>query len=217
MDRLAAERHRMVQVQIEGRGLNDRRLLEAFDHVPRHLFVPFGSRAWAYEDRPLPIGFGQTISQPYIVALMSSLAELEGTERVLEVGTGSGYQAAILACMAAEVHTVEIIPELAALAGRRLARLRCTSVHVHQSDGSVGWPQSAPYGAILVTAAAPSVPAPLLEELAEGGRLVVPVEHGDGYQMLTVLRRGEGKITEKMVASVAFVPLRGLHGWGQVW
>jgi protein-L-isoaspartate(D-aspartate) O-methyltransferase len=216
MDRFAGERHRMVQVQIEGRGLNDLRLLEAFDQVPRHLFVPRGSREWAYDDRPLPIGFGQTISQPYIVALMSALAELQGTESVLEVGTGSGYQAAILARMAGEIHTVEIIPELALSATRRLARLRCTNVHVHQSDGSVGWPRAAPYQAILVTAAAPGVPPPLLEELAEGGRLVIPVEHGDGYQMLTVFRRCEGKISEKMVASVAFVPLRGLHGWRQV-
>jgi protein-L-isoaspartate(D-aspartate) O-methyltransferase len=215
MDRFAGERHRMVQVQIKGRGLNDRRLLAAFDQVPRHLFVPLGSRAWSYDDRPLPIGFGQTISQPYIVALMSDLAELQGTERVLEVGTGSGYQAAILACLAAEVHTVEIIPELAHAAGRCLARLKCSNVHVHRSDGSIGWPRAAPYEAILVTAAAPSIPAPLLEELAEGGRMVLPVEHGDGYQMLTVLRRREGKITEKMVASVAFVPLRGLHGWQQ--
>ena len=203
----------MVQVQIEARGLDDRRLLDAFDHVPRHLFVPSGSKDWAYDDGPLPIGFGQTISQPYIVALMSALAELQGRERVLEVGTGSGYQAAILACMAAEIHTVEIIPELARLARRRLAHLQCANVHVHQSDGSIGWPSAAPYEAILVTAAAPSVPPPLLEELAEGGRLVIPVEHADGYQMLTVLRRREGTTTQNMVASVAFVPLRGQHGW----
>jgi len=215
MDRLAAERQRMVQVQIEGRGLSDPRLLDAFRQVPRHLFVPRGSRDWAYDDRPLPIGFGQTISQPYIVALMTALAEIQDTERVLEIGTGSGYQAAILACMAAEIHTVEIIPELAGLAARRLARLGRANVHVHQSDGSVGWSPAAPYEVILVTAAAPSVPGPLLEQLADGGRMVIPVEHGDGYQMLTVVRRRGGKVSENAIAPVAFVPLRGRYGWQQ--
>jgi len=205
----------MVQVQIQGRGLSDPRLLDAFRQVPRHLFVPRGSRVWAYDDRPLPIGFGQTISQPYIVALMTELAEIQGTERVLEIGTGSGYQAAILACLAAEVHTVEIVPELARLAAHRLARLRCANIHVHQSDGSVGWSPTAPYVVILVTAAAPSVPGPLLEQLADGGRMVIPVEQGDGYQMLTVVHRRDGKTSEKAIAPVAFVPLRGRYGWRQ--
>jgi protein-L-isoaspartate(D-aspartate) O-methyltransferase len=147
---------------------------------------------------------------------MSDLAELQGTERVLEVGTGSGYQAAILSRLAAEVHTLEIIQELARPAARRLRRIGCANVFVHQSDGSVGWSQAAPYEAILVTAAAPSVPPPLIEQLAEGGRVVIPVQYGDEYQMLKVLRQVGGKVTEKMVTSVAFVPLRGLHGWGPV-
>ena len=206
----------MVQIQIKGRGLNDSRLLEAFQQVPRHLFVPLGSREWAYEDRPLPIGFGQTISQPYIVALMSALAEIRGPERVLEIGTGSGYQAAILACLAREVHTIEIIPELARFAAHRLARLRCRNVHVHQSDGSVGWSAAAPYEVILVTAAAPNVPGPLVDQLAESGRMVIPVEHGDAYQMLTVVRRRGGQIHQDPIAPVAFVPLRGRYGWQQV-
>lgn len=203
----------MVQSQIARRGITDPLVLRAFEAVPRHLFLPFASRGWAYDDNPLPIGFGQTISQPYIVALMTSLVELKGTEKVLEVGTGSGYQAAILARLASEVHTVELIPELARRAARRLARLSCSNVHVHQADGSVGWPQAAPYAAILVTAAAPAIPQPLIDQLADGGRMVVPLDYQDGYQMLTLVQCRGGQITERMIASVAFVPLRGQHGW----
>jgi protein-L-isoaspartate(D-aspartate) O-methyltransferase len=203
----------MVQSQIERRGITDQRVLRAFEAVPRHLFVPRGSRSWAYDDNPLPIGLGQTISQPYIVALMTSLASLQGNERVLEVGTGSGYQAAILSCLAGEVHTVELIPELARSAARCLARLRCSNVQVHQADGSTGWARAAPYAAILVTAAAPAIPPPLIGQLADGGRMVIPLDHQDGFQMLTLVECRGGEITEKMVASVAFVPLRGKHGW----
>jgi protein-L-isoaspartate(D-aspartate) O-methyltransferase len=213
MDRLASERQQMVRLQIERRGLGDPHLLDAFRQVPRHLFVPLVSRASAYDDAPQPIGFGQTISQPYIVGLMTALAEPKAAERVLEVGTGSGYQAAILSRLAREVHTVELVPELARRAARLLARLKFENVIVHQADGSVGWREDAPYAAILVTAAAPAVPQPLLEQLADGGRLVIPVDYRGGYQMLTVLRCTGGEIREQTVAPVAFVPLRGEHGW----
>ena len=209
MDRFAGERHRMVQVQIEGRVLNDRRLLEAFEEVPRHLFVPEESCYAAYEDHPLPIGFGQTISQPYTVALMTSLLELKGDERVLEVGTGSGYQAAILGLLAGEVHTIEFIPELAAHAEEILLELGYEKVKVHLGDGSLGWPESAPFPAIIVTAAAPGVPRPLMEQLAENGRLVIPVSQSWRGQLLKVITREDQKFVEKVITSVAFVPLRG--------
>jgi protein-L-isoaspartate(D-aspartate) O-methyltransferase len=212
MDRFAAERRRMVDLQIRGRGLIDRRLLQAFLDVPRHIFVPTPSRNSAYDDCPLPIGRGQTISQPYIVALMTSLAEAEATDRVLEVGTGSGYQAAVLGRLAGEVHTVELIPELARKARRRLARLGYDNVHVHETDGSMGWPAAAPYSAIVVTAASPEVPAPLRRQLADLGRMVIPVDSRDGYQTLILIRCSGGQATERSIASVAFVPLRGRYG-----
>ncbi|MFN2119170.1 MAG: protein-L-isoaspartate(D-aspartate) O-methyltransferase [Anaerolineales bacterium] len=212
MDRHAAERRRMVELQIQGRGLVDPRLLQAFVEVPRHIFVPSTSRNWAYDDCPLPIGFGQTISQPYIVALMTSLVELSGSDRVLEVGTGSGYQAAILGRLAGEVHTVELIPELAGRAQRLLARLGYDNVHVHQSDGSLGWEAAEPYSAILVAAAAPEVPEPLRRQLEDGGRMAIPIDRRDGYQTLVLLRCREGETTESSIASVAFVPLRGRYG-----
>jgi protein-L-isoaspartate(D-aspartate) O-methyltransferase len=167
----------------------------------------------AYDDGPLPIGHGQTISQPYIVALMTDLAALHGGERVLEVGTGSGYQAAILSCMAGEVHSVERIPELARRAARVLRRLQCGNVYVHEDDGTLGWAQHAPFAAILVTAASPRVPQPLLEQLEENGRLVLPLQEGDGYQMLTRVRMQHGEVRRDAIASVAFVPLVGRFGW----
>ena len=202
----------MVRRQIAARGLRDPRLLSAFEDVPRHLFVPEEYRHHAYEDGPLPIGFGQTISQPYIVALMTHLLELTGRERVLEVGTGSGYQAAILSHLAAEVHTVEVVPELSAQAERILFELGCQNVHCHVADGSLGWPDAAPYDGILVTAAAPSAPQPLLCQLAEGGWLVLPV--GDrGYQELEIWQKAGGEFSRRTSLGVAFVPLRGEHGW----
>jgi protein-L-isoaspartate(D-aspartate) O-methyltransferase len=212
MDRFASERRQMVELQIRGRGLIDRRLLQAFKAVPRHIFVPLSSRSWAYDDCPLPIGFGQTISQPYIVALMTSLAELRAVDRVLEVGTGSGYQAAILGQLAGEVHTVELVPELARRAQRRLARLGYDNIHVHESDGSLGWAPAAPYSAILVTAASPDVPEPLRGQLDDAGRLVIPVDRRDGYQTLILVRCSGGQTTESSIAAVAFVPLRGKYG-----
>jgi protein-L-isoaspartate(D-aspartate) O-methyltransferase len=212
MDRFAEARCQMVKDQIQRRGLRDPALLAAFRTVPRHLFVPAPLRAAAYDDTPLAVGSGQTISQPYIVALMTVLLELEGGERILEVGTGSGYQAAILSALSAEVYTVELLPALKRRSERILRRLGCRNVHVREGDGSLGWPEVAPFAGILVTAAAPAVPPPLLRQLREGGKLVIPVEHGEGYQMLKVFTCDGGSVLERDVTSVAFVPLRGEYG-----
>jgi protein-L-isoaspartate(D-aspartate) O-methyltransferase len=205
-------RRRMLDEQIIARGIREPRLLAALKSVPRERFIPLDDLAWAYADGPLPIGHGQTISQPYIVALMTDLLGLTGAERVLEVGTGSGYQAAVLGKMAAEVHSLEVIPELALSAANLLAELGCANVHVHTGDGSLGWPKAAPYAGILVTAAAPSVPPPLLEQLEEGGRLVLPVG-SRGFQKLEIWTRSGTKFEHANNISVAFVPLRGEHGW----
>ncbi len=212
MDAYESDRKEMTRRQIAARGLRDPRLLAAFESVPRHLFVPEEYRQRSYADGPLPIGYGQTISQPYIVALMTHLLELTGRERVLEVGTGSGYQAAILSRLAAEVHTVEIVPELFAQAERTLSELGCANVHCHLADGSLGWTAAAPYDGILVTAAAPSAPRALLDQLAEGGRLVLPVG-GLGYQELEIWRKENEEFKRKSSLGVAFVPLRGEYGW----
>jgi len=211
-DEYAQERNRMVAEQIAGRGLRDPRLLAAMEAVPRHRFVPSDQLNWAYADGPLPIGFGQTISQPYIVAFMTDALHLTGTERVLEVGAGSGYQAAILGQMAAEVHTVEYIPELSAQAEKVLQELGFTNVHVHSGDGSLGWPEAAPYDGVLVAAAAPRLPQPLLDQLAEGGRIILPVG-SRGFQQLEIWERRGKKFKHEASIPVAFVPLRGEHGW----
>jgi protein-L-isoaspartate(D-aspartate) O-methyltransferase len=207
-----AARKRMVDEQIRRRGVHNAAVLSAVISVPRHLFVPGAARDAAYADAPLAIGHKQTISQPYIVALMTAALELVGNEKVLEVGTGSGYQAAILSRLAGVVHTIEIVPGLAARAARLLRRLGCANVTVHVGDGSLGWPRAAPYDAIIVTAAAPSIPEPLFSQLVEQGRLVVPVASRDDYQVLTLVRRSQGHIQEHDLASVAFVPLRGRFG-----
>lgn len=212
MDKFERARKRMVKRQIARRGLKDPRLLAAFESVPRRLFVPKGYRYSAHDDRPLPIGFSQTISQPYIVALMTNLLGLKGDERVLEVGTGSGYQAAILGMLAGEVHTVEFVPELAEKADKLLKELSMDNVHVHFGDGSVGWPDAAPYTGILVAAAAPQAPQALLEQLEDGGRLVLPVG-GRGRQNLEIWERDGDAFSSKIVTAVAFVPLRGEQGW----
>jgi protein-L-isoaspartate(D-aspartate) O-methyltransferase len=211
-DEFRIARKRMVEEQIAARDVLNPRLLAVMESVPRHLFVPADDLPWAYADGPLPIGYGQTISQPYIVALMTELLQVESTHRVLEVGTGSGYQAAVLGQMAAEVHTVEVIPELAAQAARILTDLGYTNVHVHAGDGSLGWLETAPYDGILVAAAAPSAPQPLLDQLTEGGRLVIPVG-SRGFQQLEVWRRTGQKFERQVNLAVAFVPLRGEHGW----
>jgi protein-L-isoaspartate(D-aspartate) O-methyltransferase len=212
-DETLDQRRRMVDFQIRGRGLRDERLLSVFEHVPRHLFVPQGLRHAAYDDTPLPIGDDQTISQPYIVALMVDLLELNGSERVLEIGTGSGYEAAILGGMAARVETIEIVPNLAIIAQHLLKDLGYSNVHVHIGDGTLGWSEAAPYQAIVTAAAAPGIPEPLLEQLADGGRLVLPVEEGHQQYLKKITRHGND-YDEHVVAAVAFVPLLGKYGWG---
>jgi protein-L-isoaspartate(D-aspartate) O-methyltransferase len=217
MDKYERERRWMVKTQIIGRGLTDPRLLAAFTSVPRHLFVPEDYRYAAYEDGPIPIGHSQTISQPYIVALMTSLLGLQGDEQVLEIGTGSGYQAAILGMLSAEVHTVEFLPELANRADELLKKLGFDNVHVHIGDGSLGWPEAAPFDGILVAAAAPNAPRPLLEQLKDGCHLVLPVG-GRSMQNLEIWTRKGELYESKIETTVAFVPLRGDQGWDRkVW
>ncbi len=187
------------------RGIRDARVLEAFGKVPRDEFVPAAHRASAYGDHPLPIGEHQTISQPYIVALMTEALNLETGDRVLELGTGSGYQAAILAQMGMEVYTVERIPELHEVAKARLAELGY-SVHCKLANGYIGWPEHVPYDGIIVTAAAPDIPPPLLEQLADGGRLVIPIGPPHGYQTLwKIIKQGE-RVKKVNLGGVAFVP-----------
>jgi protein-L-isoaspartate(D-aspartate) O-methyltransferase len=207
-----ASRNHMVDEQIASRDITNPRVLNALRRIPRHLFVPAEFRRQAYADCPLPIGLGQTISQPYIVALMTQLLDLKGDETILEVGTGSGYQAAILASLAAQVHTIERHRELAHSADRLLSDLGITNVHVHQGDGSLGLPDLSPFNGILVTAAAPVVPEPLLQQLAESGRLVIPV--GDRFvQYLEYWQRSGSEFRKDRITSVAFVPLVGSFGW----
>jgi protein-L-isoaspartate(D-aspartate) O-methyltransferase len=202
----------MLDDQILARGVRDERVLDAMGRVMRHCFIPKDDLAWAYGDGPLPIGHGQTISQPYIVALMTEMLEVKSHHIVLEIGSGSGYQAAILAELANEVHTVEFIPALAQRARENLSNLGYTQVHVHTGDGSKGWPENAPYERILVAAAAPEVPYPLLDQLADGGRLVIPV--GDRtYQRLELWRRDRDDFERQVGVEVCFVLLRGSYGW----
>jgi len=202
----ADERDKMVREQIEARGVRDPRVLAAMRAVPRHEFMPEKVRAQAYEDRPLPIGKGQTISQPYIVALMSELLDLAEGERVLEVGTGSGYQAAVLAELGVEVYSIEIVERLARRAAEDLKRLGYP-VNLRIGDGYRGWPEAAPFNGIIVTAAPDHVPEPLVEQLALGGRLVIPV--GSFSQELVVLRKEEDGLHRQNVADVRFVPMTG--------
>jgi protein-L-isoaspartate(D-aspartate) O-methyltransferase len=206
-DETARARERMVEEQIEARGVRDPRVLAAMRKVPRHELVPAPQRGSAYEDYPLPIGQGQTISQPYVVAAMSEALALKGSERVLEVGTGSGYQAAVLAELAERVYTIEIVPELAARAKADLARLGYRNVEVREGDGWRGWPEAAPFDAIMVTAAPPEVPPELVAQLAVGGRLVIPV--GRYEQSLLLLRRTEQGIEREELFGVRFVPMTG--------
>lgn len=206
------ERRKMVSGQLETRGIRDARVLEAMERVPRHQFVPQAYRHMAYADGPLPIGEGQTISQPYMVALMSSLLELQGSEIVLEVGTGSGYQAAVLSLLAKQVYTIERHPPLVEKARRLFASLNIDNVTVVQGDGSLGHAAQAPYQGILVTAAAPKVPQPLFDQLDDGGRLVLPVGGVMGQTLVVWTREGQS-FDSHSVAPVAFVPLRGEHGW----
>jgi len=206
------EREKMVANQLSWRGIRNPRVLAAMRSVPRHCFVPEDYRNLAYTDGPLPIGQGQTISQPYIVALMSESLRLQGDEKVLEVGTGSGYQAAVLAALAREVHTIERHESLAENARQVLEKLGLSNVHVHIGDGSKGLPDQAPFQAIMVTASAPSVPQPLLEQLDDGGRLILPVGSRGG-QVLELWERHGPRFEHESVLPVAFVLLRGAHGW----
>ena len=204
---LARAREEMVASQIAARGVRDPRTLAALREVPRHLFVPGESRGQAYADHPIPIGHGQTISQPYIVAFMTEAAGLRGGETVLEVGTGSGYQAAVLARIAARVYTIEIVAPLAEASAALLKSLGYANVSVRAGDGYLGWPEAAPFDAILVTAAAPRIPEPLKQQLKDGGRLVLPV--GDEWQELVVVTRRGDRFEERRVLPVRFVPMTG--------
>jgi protein-L-isoaspartate(D-aspartate) O-methyltransferase len=211
-DAVTAARLAMVDGQIVRRGVTDSATLRAMRTVPRHRFVPPSLRALAYEDRPLPIGSGQTISQPYIVAVMTEQLRLTHRSRVLEVGTGSGYQAAVLAEIAAEVYTIEIVAPLADSAKLRLARLGYGRVHTRTGDGYVGWPEAAPFDAIIVTAAADSVPPPLLRQLRPGGRMVIPVGETNADQVLLVIEKAaDGRTMTRSLLPVRFVPLTGRH------
>lgn len=205
-------RSRMVQEQLAPRGITDPLVLNAMNIVPRHLFVEDALRAQAYGDFPLPIGEGQTISQPYIVALMTQLLGLRGQETVLEIGTGCGYQTAVLATICSKVYTIERIKALQGRARRIFDQLRYYNILSKIEDGTEGWPEFAPFDAIMVTAAGPQIPAPLVEQLADPGTLVIPV--GDrASQTLTVVTKQDGRITEQAVESVRFVSLIGTHGW----
>jgi protein-L-isoaspartate(D-aspartate) O-methyltransferase len=211
-DKYAEARNRMVESQMITRGISDPRVLAAMRRVPRHRFIPESLWSQAYNDYPLPIGEDQTISQPYMVALMTEVLELQGPERVLEIGAGSGYQAAILAELAAQVFTIERMASLAETAERKLKELGYANVQVRVGDGTLGWPQEAPFDGIIVTAGAPQVPRPLVEQLAQEGRLVIPV--GDQYsQTLTVVRKTEKGLKYEYHGGCRFVRLIGQHGW----
>lgn len=208
-DSLATARRTMIDRDLRGRGIKDGRVLAAMETVPRHLFVPENLRVSAYEDRPLPIGEGQTISQPYIVAYMSELLELRGDEKVLEIGTGSGYQAAVLALLAAEVYSIEIIPSLSDSAKRVIEELGFKNVHLKGGDGFFGWEEKAPFDAILLTAAAPEIPQPLWRQLREGGRIIMPRGAPRKTQRLVRVRKVAGKEVVEELGDVRFVPLTG--------
>lgn len=204
----------MVRDQIAHRGVRDARVLEALRRIPRHLFVPPAEAAQAYEDHPLPIGEGQTISQPYIVALMTESLALRGDETVLEIGSGSGYQTAVLAALCRRVVAIERHAALAERAAATLARLGVGNVTLHVGDGSRGWPDDAPYDAILVAAGAPTVPAALRDQLAVGGRLVLPVGSDRDQTLLLITRDATDAFTSRALGAVTFVPLVGAGGFG---
>lgn len=206
-------RERMVREQIEARGISSPAVLAAMAKVPRHLFVQEALHAQAYADNPVPIGHGQTISQPYIVALMSQMLEIAPGMRVLEIGTGSGYQAAVLAEMGAEVYTVERIKELHLEARKRLTRMRYASIRLKLDDGTMGWPEQAPFDRIIVTAGGPYVPQPLLDQLGDPGLLIMPVGRSRRDQDLVLVHREGGRDSEERRGGVVFVDLVGAHGW----
>jgi len=210
-DEYVEERERLVNMLREFRGIRDSEVLRAMGTVPRHEFVLAEYLAQAYDDHPLSIGYGQTISAPDIVAVMTELLELERGHKVLEIGTGSGYQAAILAAVIDDVYTVEIIPELAASAKERLERLGYENIHTLHADGYYGWEEHAPYDRIIVTAAPDHVPQPLIQQLKEGGRLVIPVGPPGWYQTLWLITKEDGELLYHNIMGVGFVPLTGEH------
>lgn len=207
-------RNKMVDLQLIPRGIGDKRVLDAFRKVPRHKFVSKNLQKDAYNDHPLPIGFGQTISQPFMVALMTECLRLKGSEKVLEVGTGSGYQAAILAELAKEVFSIERIDELAKKAKENMDLLKINNVKVQVGDGTLGWEEFVPYNAIVVTAGSPDIPKALFEQLAEGGRIAIPVG-GTFSQMLTLVTKEKNKMIKKELCGCVFVPLIGKNGWNK--
>jgi protein-L-isoaspartate(D-aspartate) O-methyltransferase len=202
-------REEMVRNQLAAGGIRNAEVLQAMAEVPRHEFVPASLRPYAYADGPLPIGHGQTISQPFIVAYMTQAMELSKEDTVLEIGTGSGYQAAILGKLTKEVYTIEIVPPLAESARAVLSKLGFENVHVRLGDGYLGWPEKAPFDAIIVTCAPDHVPEPLISQLKEGGRLVIPVGAAGGIQQLVLLRKRNGQISKEKMLDVRFVPMTG--------
>ncbi len=201
-------RNEMVKNQIVARGITDKTIINAMLEVKRHKFVPKNIEKFAYNDYPLPIGDDQTISQPYIVALMTEKLGLKHEDRVLEIGTGSGYQAAILSLIVKEVYTIEIIPSLANSSSQRLREFGFSNVQVRCGDGFLGWSEAAPFDAVIITCAPPEVPEPLIEQLVEGGKLIVPL--GEGFQMLTLFKKIEGKLEKTEIIPVRFVPMKGM-------
>jgi len=206
-------RERMVRDQIQARGVTDERVLAAMRELPRHMFVEEALAYKAYGDGPLPIGEGQTISQPYIVALMSELLQVEPGMKVLEIGTGSGYQAAVLAHMGADVYTVERIKKLFHAARKRFLDMRMFSVKLKLDDGTMGWPEEAPFDRIIVTAGGPEVPEPLVDQLADPGRMLIPVGGAKRNQTLILVEKRDGRVERTDKGGVAFVDLVGSHGW----
>jgi len=208
------QRARMVREQIEARGIDNPQVLEAMRNTPRHLFVPENTASMAYADRPLPIGKEQTISQPYIVAYMTQCLRLRGGERVLEIGTGLGYQAAVLSRIASEVYSMERFPDLADKARELLAELGYDNVYISCGDGTLGWPEQAPFEGIIATASGPRVPDPLKEQLSYGGRIVMPVgSYRLGQNIVRLTKGREGRFQEENLLGVAFVPMVGEEGW----
>ncbi|ACI21020.1 MULTISPECIES: protein-L-isoaspartate(D-aspartate) O-methyltransferase [Thermodesulfovibrio] len=212
IDKYKKLREWMVDTQIVERGIRDERVIKVMKKIPRHLFVPENIMDDAYDDRALPIGYGQTISQPYIVALMTELLELKGDEKVLEIGTGSGYQAAILAELAKEVHTIERVEPLAKEAEKKFEKLSIKNIKVYVRDGTEGIPEEAPFDRIIITAATPDIPEPLIEQLKEGGIIVAPVGERYSQYMLKAIKKGK-ELERHYLIPVAFVPLIGKYGW----
>ncbi|THB66547.1 MAG: protein-L-isoaspartate(D-aspartate) O-methyltransferase [Desulfovibrio sp.] len=206
-------RERMVRDQLKSRGITDKAVLRAMSTVPRHLFVQEALQSQAYEDNPLPIGHAQTISQPYIVALMSQYLQAEEGMTVLEIGTGSGYQAAILAEMGLQVYSVERLRELHVETRQRLGKLKYFRIRLKLDDGTLGWPENAPYDRIMVTAGGPKVPEPLIDQLADPGMLIMPVGGSKRRQELVIVEKSEGQVSRRREGGVAFVDLVGEHGW----